>query len=40
MSEKVNLQILSLFNEAKIEFAFPTQKVHLVNIDHVDESKS
>ena len=40
MSEKVNLQILSRFNEAKIEFAFPTQKVHLVNIDHVDESKS
>ena len=40
MSEKVNLQILSRFNEAKIEFAFPTQKVHLVNTDHADESKS
>ena len=40
MSEKVNLQILSRFNEAKIEFAFPTQKVHLVTTDHADESKS
>lgn len=28
-AEKLNLQILQRFNEAGIEFAFPTQTIHL-----------
>jgi small-conductance mechanosensitive channel len=28
-SERVNMEILQRFNEAGIEFAFPTQTIHL-----------
>ena len=32
-NEKVNFEILRRFNEAGIDFAFPTQTVHLANDD-------
>ncbi len=32
--QKVNLEIMKMFEEKGIEFAFPTQTVHLTNSDH------